>query len=41
MQEPKTYLEAQEGRHTEMLSQLKWRRELVAWLDAYVSDALD
>lgn len=41
VQEPKTYLEAQEGRHTEMLSQLKWRRELVAWLDAYVLDALD
>lgn len=33
VQEPKTYLEAQEGRHTEMLSQLKWRRELVAWLE--------
>lgn len=32
--EPKTYLEAEEGRHIEMLSQLKWRKELMAWLEA-------
>lgn len=32
--EPKTYLEAQEGRHIAMLSQLKWRKELMAWLEA-------
>ncbi|NLW05232.1 MAG: alpha/beta hydrolase, partial [Pseudomonadaceae bacterium] len=32
--EPKTYLEAQEGRHIAMLSQLKWRKELMVWLGA-------
>lgn len=32
--EPKIYLEAQEGRHIAMLSQLKWRKELMAWLEA-------
>lgn len=32
-QEPKTYWQAKEGRHIEMLSQLKWRRELIKWLE--------
>lgn len=31
--EPKTYWQAEEGRHIEMLSQLKWRRELIGWLE--------
>lgn len=33
--EPKTYWQAEEGRHIEMLSQLKWRRKLVVWLEGF------
>lgn len=31
--EPKTYWQAEEGRHIQMLNQLKWRKKLIIWLE--------
>lgn len=38
VQEPKIYWQAEEGRHIEMLSQLKWRNQLTAWLESLLQE---